>query len=205
MKPICKRLLIGQILVCMLLSAITLGQFAKEEKLYHCLKTQYDTFTHITTDNYVYKQPQTASHARSQSVTNVERTWKYRISGEEYELLQKLVEAEAGGEPTDGKILVANVVLNRVNSKKFPQTVYGVIMQQDASGAQFSPVRDGRIHSVHVSKQTKEAVDEALMGKDISSGALYFVAKNKARADKVSWFDARLQYVTTCGGHTFYK
>lgn len=65
------------------------------------------------------------------------------------------MEAEAGGEDENGKLLVANVVLNRVNSNIFPDTVTGVVYQKEFGVCQFSPVSDGRINRVRVSEETR--------------------------------------------------
>ena len=55
----------------------------------------------------------------------------YQLNDADYEALLKIVEAEAGGEDENGKLLVANVVLNRVNSNIFPDTVTGVVYQKE--------------------------------------------------------------------------
>lgn len=94
----------------------------------------------------------------------LEQTMKYQLSDKDLEALQRIVEAEAGGEDQDGKLLVANVVLNRVNSEKFPDTVVDVVMQREKGVAQFSPTVDGRYQSVRISEDTREAVERALYG-----------------------------------------
>ena len=94
----------------------------------------------------------------------------YDISAEEYEMLLRIVEAEAGGEDTEGKILVANVVLNRVESDKFPDTIEEVIFQKNGKVTQFSPIADGRYYTVEVSEDTIDAVNRALSGEDLSQG-----------------------------------
>ena len=92
-------------------------------------------------------------------------------SDQDYEVLTRIVEAEAGGCDTKGRILVANVVLNRVKSKEFPNTITDVVYQK----SQFSPVFDGRLRTCRVSEKTVEAVNRALEGEDYSQGALYFM------------------------------
>lgn len=126
------------------------------------------------------------------------------VSKEDYEVLLKIVEAEAGGEDEDGKLLVANVVLNRVASPKFPNTVKDVVFQQEKGTSQFSPVSDGRFYSVTVSEETKEAVDRALCGEDISQGALYFASRKSADPERMKWFDDNLELLFSYGGHEFF-
>ena len=66
--------------------------------------------------------------------------WIYEVSEADYMALLKIVEAEASGEDLTGRLLVANVVLNRVKSSKFPDTIEGVVYQRAGGKAQFSPV-----------------------------------------------------------------
>lgn len=125
------------------------------------------------------------------------------INNTQLDTLMKIVEAEAGGEDYIGKVLVANVVINRVKSEDFPDDVDKVIYQHDEEIYQFSPVLDGRISKVEISEETRKAVYDALCGHDYSNGALYFVAKN-AKEEKKKWFVTNLQYLYTHGGHEFY-
>lgn len=130
---------------------------------------------------------------------------KYGISEEDMILFEKIIQAEAGGEDIKGKILVANVILNRVNSYKFPNTLKDVILQRSGSLAQFSPVSDGRLWTVTVSQETKLAAKMALEGEDYSNGALYFMARSAAEPSNVTWFDRALTKVLKHGGHEFFK
>lgn len=134
----------------------------------------------------------------------LEQTMQYQLSDKDQEALMRIVEAEAGGEDQDGKLLVANVVLNRVNSENFPDTVWEVVMQKEQGIAQFSPTVDGRYQSVRVSEDTEEAVERALYGEDISQGALYFCAREKADSEKLQWFDRKLTRLFAYGNHEFF-
>lgn len=127
------------------------------------------------------------------------------LSNDEIEILQRIVEAEASGETIKGKMLVANVILNRVNNKNFPNTVEGVVFQRDGGTYQFSPIKDGRYYSVKVSSDTKKAVNRVLQGEDESKGALYFSARSKADKSSMRWFDSHLKFLFECGGHEFFK
>ncbi|MBD5519361.1 MAG: cell wall hydrolase [Lachnospiraceae bacterium] len=134
----------------------------------------------------------------------LEQTKKYQLSDKDYEALLRIVEAEAGGEDQNGKLLVANVVLNRVNNESFPDTVWDVVMQREQGIAQFSPTVDGRYQNVHVSDDTVEAVERALYGEDISQGALYFCARERADSDRLKWFDRKLTRLFSYGNHEFF-
>ena len=128
----------------------------------------------------------------------------YELSEEDYDALLRLVEAEASGEDIKGKMLVANVVLNRVESSSFPDTVKEVIYQRHNGRAQFSPVATGKIDRVAVSEETVEAVERALRGEDESCGALYFVAPAYADAANHRWFQKNLTWLFSYNGHEFY-
>ena len=126
------------------------------------------------------------------------------MSDEDYETLLKIVEAEAGGEEEMGKILVANVIFNRIKHPEFPSTVTEVVWQNVAGSPQFSPTADGRINTVTVSEETREAVNKAIDGEDYSRGALYFVEESTADQDNVKWFKSDLKFLFKHGVHAFY-
>ena len=127
------------------------------------------------------------------------------LNSQDYQSLLKIVEAEAGTEDINGKILVANVVMNRVNSEDFPDSVTEVVYQKEKGVAQFSPVSDGRIDSVEVSQETRQAVEKVLCGEDLSQGALYFAARDAASAGNMKWFDTHLDRLFAYGAHEFFR
>lgn len=118
------------------------------------------------------------------------------ISNEEKDLLERLVEAEAKGESYEGKVAVATVVLNRVDSSQFPDSITEVIKQKGA----FSPVQNGEINKP-ASDEAKQAVDEALMRKDHLHDSIYFYNPEIATDD---WIRTR-DVVKTIGNHVFAK
>ena len=126
------------------------------------------------------------------------------MTDEDYQNLLKIVEAEAGGEDLKGRIMVANVIMNRVGNEEFPGTVTDVIFEYDHGVPQFSPVYDGRIYDVTVSDLTREAVKQALEGVDYSEGALFFIQKSAAEKQSVEWFEKELKRLFQHGVHEFY-
>ena len=84
-------------------------------------------------------------------------------------LLARLVNGEARGEPYTGQVAVAAVVLNRVKSASFPNTISGVIYQSNA----FTSVSDGQIN-LAPSETAKKAAQDAMNGWDPTGGCLYF-------------------------------
>lgn len=129
----------------------------------------------------------------------------YYLSEKEYAILTRIVEAEATDKDMKSKILVANVVLNRMKDEEFPDTVEGVVFQRVAGVVQFSPIADGRYYRVTVTEETKESVDRALLGEDYSEGALYFMERSMSDQNSVAWFDRELTWLFKYQGHEFYR
>ncbi len=137
--------------------------------------------------------------------TEKEGSFSIRITDTEISMLERIVQAEAGGEDMTGKILIANVILNRVADEHFPDNIEDVIFQNKNGEYQFSPVDDERYWKVKVSGKTKEAVQRALDGEDYSEGALYFIARKRTSSGSAAWFDNNLDWLFKHGGHEFYK
>lgn len=112
----------------------------------------------------------------------------------------RIVQAEAGICDKKGKILVANVIINRVLSDEFPDSVRAVVYQP----SQFQPVSNGAINSARVTAETIESVDRALEGEDYSGGALYFMNR-RGSGSAASWFDRHLKYLFAHDGHEFFR
>ena len=122
------------------------------------------------------------------------------ISNEEKDLFERLVEAEAKGESYEGKVAVATVVLNRVDSPHFPNNITDVITQEVGDSYAFSPVQNGEINKP-ASDEAKKAVDEALTRKDRLNNAIYFYNPDIATDD---WIRTR-DVVKTIDNHVFAK
>ncbi|MGG0719333.1 cell wall hydrolase [Robertmurraya massiliosenegalensis] len=118
------------------------------------------------------------------------------MTSSEKELLARLVEAEAKGESYPGKVAVATVVLNRVDSSHFPNSVNAVIYQSD----QFTPVSNGQINKA-ASSESKRAVNEALAFRGQGSGSLYFY--NPAKTTN-TWLRSKTTTIKI-GNHIFAK
>ena len=123
---------------------------------------------------------------------------------DEYYTLLQIVEAEATGGDLESKQMIANVVLNRVNDPRFPDTISEVVWQNEGGTPQFTPTVDGRIWSCEITSTTIEAVNRALDGENNAGNALFFVARRSAETHNVKWFDASLVKLFEHGGHEFY-
>ncbi|NDL67102.1 cell wall hydrolase [Anaerotalea alkaliphila] len=142
--------------------------------------------------------PAPAAPAPSTSTSQV-------LSKKDYDALVKIVQAEAPDEDEIGKIMVANVIMNRVASPNFPNNAYDVIHQVTGGAVQFSPIADGAYAKAKPTKSTIAAVDKALAGVDHSKGALYFVAYWVLRDNPGNWFERALTRVEDHGCHVFFK
>lgn len=151
------------------------------------------------------ENPQTEEAAKSPAVAENSSQWIISISDEDYDALLRIVECEASGQDIKGRMLVANVVLNRLNRGNFGGSVKEVIYQRSANGkAQFSPVSTGKINRITVTPETVEAVNRALCGEDESQGALYFASRAHASPESMAWFDNHLTWLFAYGGHEFF-
>lgn len=110
--------------------------------------------------------------------------------------LSRIISAESGNQPLSGKIAVGNVVLNRVASSKFPNTVYEVIFQK----GQFTPASNGAINR-EPNAESVAAAKLCLDGANTVGNALYFL---NPRTATNSWAARTRTYVATIGSHAFY-
>ena len=114
--------------------------------------------------------------------------------------MARIIHAEAAGEPFNGKIAVGNVVLNRVRSPQYPNTIYGVIFDRK-HGTQFSPVSFGTIYNTP-SAESVIAAKICLEGYSLSDDALFFM---NPRLATTSWIAQNRPYLFTIGNHLFYS
>ncbi len=113
----------------------------------------------------------------------------------EQDLLARIIWAESGNQPFEGMIAVGNVVLNRVASERFPNTVYDVVYQ----AGQFDPVRNGSINAAP-SDEAVLASYLCLEGVNTVGDALFF--QNPSTSGVLF---SGLSYITTIGDHVFYR
>ena len=112
----------------------------------------------------------------------------------EVELLARLIHGEARGEPYVGMVAVGAVVLNRVKSSRFPNTIAGVIYQEGA----FDAVADGQIN-LTPNEQSRRAARDALNGWDPTGGCLYYYNPKTATSKWIWTREVRLNI----GDHSF--
>lgn len=115
-------------------------------------------------------------------------------SSADYELLARIISAEARGEPYLGQVAVGAVVLNRIEHPSFPDTLSGVVYQRGA----FSCLNDGQFYEP-ISDSAYKAASDAINGLDPSGGAIYYY--NPAKSTN-KWIFSR-PVITTIGDHRF--
>lgn len=113
--------------------------------------------------------------------------------------LSRIISAESCGESMEGQIAVGNVVLNRVASREFPDTIPGVIFDK-VDGVQFEPVSNGTVYKTPTA-QSVEAARRVLAGEQVIGKALYFYAPALSQG---TWINANRTYYKTIGCHRFY-
>ncbi len=113
--------------------------------------------------------------------------------------LSRIISAESRGEPQIGQIAVGNVVLNRVKSNLFPNTIYSVIFDRKY-GVQFSPIANGSIYlTPHPTAVLSAKI--CLEGTNVAGQALYFL---QPKTSTSSWIQNNRKYLFTIKNHDFY-
>ncbi len=119
-------------------------------------------------------------------------------STSDVQLMARAINGEARGEPYEGQVAVGAVILNRVSSSQFPNTISGVIYQ---SGA-FTAVADGQINKpIEEGSSVYKAAQDAINGWDPTGGCIYYFNPNTATN---AWIWSR-PHVKTIGKHRFCK
>ncbi len=117
-------------------------------------------------------------------------------SSADYELLARIISAEARGEAYQGQVAVGAVVLNRIEHPSFPDTLSGVVYQKGA----FSCLNDGQFYEP-IADSAYSAASDAINGMDPSGGAIYYYNPEKSTN---KWIFSR-EIITTIGKHRFCK
>ena len=133
-------------------------------------------------------------------IFNLDKTYAAKSTGTttDVQLMARAINGEARGEPYEGQVAVGAVILNRVSSSSFPNTIAGVIYEKGA----FTAVADGQINVPIAENSTVvKAAQDALNGWDPTNGALYYFNPDTATN---SWIWSRPEIVTI-GKHKFCK
>lgn len=125
---------------------------------------------------------------------SVAKSNRLGFTDNDLQMMANAVYGEARGEPYEGQVAVAAVIINRLKSPSFPNTIYGVIFQPGA----FTAVADGQIW-LTPNEKAKQAVEDAINGWDPSGGCEYYFNPVTATS---KWIWTRTQ-IKTIGKHIF--
>lgn len=122
---------------------------------------------------------------------------------EEVDMICAVVEREVGGLSAQSKQIVTSVIINRVKSSAFPNTVYDVLHQPN----QFNTIKNYYTNERPVQVSTRIAVTYALKsGIDCADGAMYFYAPAVIDSvDKTNWFESNLEFVLEIDGQRYFR
>ena len=147
---------------------------------------------------YATKTDASSTSSKNPTDKSSKKEDKTNTGSKDIDLLARVINAEARGEPYLGQVAVGAVIMNRVKSAEFPNTISGVVYQK----GQFSSVKDGQINKTYENEaQVKKAAQEAYNGSDPTNGALYFYNPKTAKS---KWLYTR-PTLKTIGSHRFAK
>ena len=141
----------------------------------------------------------TAAKAATYTATTASRGTTYTAT--DLHWMSRIIHAEAEAESYNGKVAVGNVILNRVKSASFPNTVKGVVFEYYKNIPQFSPVADGTIYNTPNSDSIK-AAKAVFSGTNVAGSSTYFFNPDKSEG---TWIVANKTFVKRIGNHVFYK
>jgi len=138
----------------------------------------------------------------SASAAEYEKAVPISVSRQEVEMMEYVVEMEVGGLSVTDKRIIADVIVNRVLSPEFPDTVSEVLTQK----YQFPTIQNYYDKSCPPSKETRQAVKEILIGhfRGIAKGAKYFYAPRWADKTAARWFESDLTFLFERNGQRFF-
>jgi len=163
----------------------------KTKQPVHATHTTATKITAVKTKENKSKQKTVTLSSRS---TSGKRAVRYHLSAQDIRWMERVVYSEARGEPFQGQVAVAAVVLNRLESPYFPDTIRGIVFQRNA----FTAVQDGQIW-LKPDIEARRAVMKALKGYDPTGGALYYYNPEIATAE---WSKKR-PIIKRIGNHVF--
>lgn len=176
----------------MIFLAITVKGITAENETAHAQRIVVISENTIVTDTKEPATPETITADETDSLI-----YSRDLDADEEEILLKVAMAEAEGESTEGKALVMLVVLNRVLSNDFPDSIEDVVFQE----SQFSVTMDGgRYYTTTPNEDCYEALELVKYGWDESQGVLFFES-----CDRASWHSRNLEFLYQVGNHRFYR
>lgn len=160
----------------------------------------------ISEEIEIIDKPEVVTQVTSRSGINVDREnskifyedISIELTEDEIAIFERIVEAEVTTNNYEGKLAVANVILNRIESERFPNTMKEVVFAK----RQFSPISDGRYYKVKVTDLTKQVIEDALSGYRMVERDVYYFCTPTAPGK--GWFETDLRKVGYIAPHNFY-
>jgi N-acetylmuramoyl-L-alanine amidase len=162
-------------------------------------RLRIDGFAGRETQSKLFATTVASSSGTSYTTTVASRGTSYTTN--DLYWLSRIINAEAEAEPYTGKVAVGNVILNRVKSNLFPNTIKGVIFEYYKGIPQFSPVADATIYNAPNADSIK-AAKAVLSGTSIVGNATYFFNPDKSEG---KWIVENKTVVKRIGNHVFYE
>lgn len=184
---------------------LSIGAKPTNAAVMHNIKTGESLYTIAANNNISVNELKQANGLQSNQIyagdklaipQDAGNTPASQIDGRDIDLLARLISAEAGNEPYQGKVAVASVVLNRMADRKFPKTVAGNIFKPN----EFESVSNGLIWKRQPTAEAYRAVEAARKGWDPTYGSKFFF--NPAKVHGPSWVWSR-RIVGRIGNHVF--
>lgn len=146
------------------------------------------------------KKTSTVSEKKTTSVSSNVNSGTISYTNEEFEMMCYVLQNEAGGCSDESKIAVANVIINRVKSPSFPNTLKGVLTANN----QFTAISNYYNKVNAPTQNTKDCVRRALNGEDNSKGAIFYYAPKYCGSSSAAWFET-LNFCMELEGQRFFK
>ncbi|MGN0601557.1 MAG: cell wall hydrolase [Oscillospiraceae bacterium] len=136
----------------------------------------------------------------TKQIVNTYSSGTVNYTSEEFEMMCYVLQNEAGYLSESSKIAVSNVILNRVKSPNFPNSISGVL----TSNNQFTSIRNYYNRTNPPTQNTRNCVQRALKGEDNSNGAVYYYAPKYCGGSSAQWFES-LNFCMELEGQRFFK
>ena len=194
-KKVCAFLVLVTLQTCWICTAYAADKSVINDDTNHLkIFTPYHTIKNVFADT----SEQYSIIAKNVGIKARNKSTECKLTDDEVNLIAGVVHAESKGEPFEGKIGVASVILNRLYNPQFPKSVKEIIYQNNA----FSCVKNGNIDN-KPDNEAYEAVMAAIKGNDPTKNAVFFYNPRTASS---SWMQAAPKNESiTIGRHIFFK
>lgn len=194
-KKICTFLVLVALQACWMSTAYAGTSVINDDSNHLKIFTPYHTIKNVFADD----GEQYSIIAKVINIKAQNQSTVCKLTDDEVNLIAGVVHAESKGEPFEGKIGVASVILNRLHNPQFPKSVKEIIYQSNA----FSCVKDGNLTINKPDSEAYEAVIAALGGNDPTEDAVFFYNPRTASS---RWMKAAPKNESvTIGSHIFFK